>query len=215
MLSIASYTCRKERCDNEDAFSIRRHPRNPGYIVGALADGQGGQAGAAAAAQRACDGVIDVASAAMRLQLRWPARWKSILRSADTAVYRQPDAGFTTLIGFCVTERWVCGASSGDSAVLLISNAEGAVILTADQPKFPPVGSGRAAFSPFFARLSRPWALIAMSDGAWKFTGWDKLSEISPCETGESIIESIRSWAALPGLDRFRDDFTVVVVRGE
>lgn len=215
MLNIASYTCRKERCDNEDAFAVQRHPGNPGYVVGALADGQGGQAGAAAAAQRACGAVIDVASTAMRFQLRRPARWKSILRSADTAVYRQPDAGFTTLIGYCVTERWVCGASNGDSAVMLISNALGAVILTADQQKIPPVGSGRAAFSPFFARLSKPWALIAMSDGAWKFTGWDKLTEISLDESGNSIVESIRSWAALPGINRFRDDFTVVVVKGE
>jgi hypothetical protein len=49
-----------------------------------------------------------------------PRSWSSILKRADEAVRSDPAAGFTTLVGLCISRSAVVGASSGDSAALLV-----------------------------------------------------------------------------------------------
>jgi hypothetical protein len=56
-----------------------------------------------------------------------PAAWSGILRRADAAVAADADAGFTTLVGLGVYRGRVAGASSGDSAALVVKcNGRGA-----------------------------------------------------------------------------------------
>ena len=50
--------------------------------------------------------------------------------------------------------------------------------LTANQIKNPPVGSAAAVFTPFAGRLERPWTVLAMSDGVWKYVGWERVRAI-------------------------------------
>src|SRR5205814_102440 len=112
------------------------------------------------------------------------------LRGADFAVAKNCNAGFTTLVAFCVTKNWVCGGSSGDSAAVVVRRQAPPTVLTARQHKNPPVGSGDAIFVPFHTELSAAWVLLAMSDGVWKFSGMDHLRNIASRSHGIDIINT-------------------------
>lgn len=200
---------------NEDAYEVLSHPQDAGFLLCALADGQGGQSGAAASARLACRSALDAASVCLPTRLTDPAVWADLLRRADNAVARAPDAGFTTLVAFCVGPNFVCGASSGDSALLLVNPNRAHLILTERQRKNPPVGSGAAAFVGFAAELRPPWTLVAMSDGVWKYAGWENVLRIASEQQGEGIISSLRRYAALPRTGLLQDEFTVVLVQDD
>jgi hypothetical protein len=197
---------------NEDAFEVQPHPAEAGCLLCALADGQGGRAGGAVAARLACRMAIASASRLPPDQLTRLAAWPTLLRSADAAVCADPQAGFATLLAFCVWGESLCGASSGDSAVLLINGDGSAEELTARQVKNPPVGSGAAVWVPFAARLVRPWAVLALSDGVWKYAGWEGVLEAARAHRGPSLLEALQVRARLPRSGRFADDFTLVVL---
>jgi PPM family protein phosphatase len=196
---------------NEDAFVVERHPADPDCWLCFLADGQGGRAGGARAAQLACRSAADGARQEPRWKLAAPSAWPALLRCADAAVSADPSAGFTTLIGFCIAADRLAGASCGDSAVLVTAAGEQPHEVTAGQPKNPPVGSGEARFAPFGATLTPPWAVLALSDGVWKYAGWKRLKESVLVERGQRLVERIQGYARLRGGGSFADDFTVVL----
>jgi serine/threonine protein phosphatase PrpC len=196
---------------NEDAYRVQAHPLAPDCWVCLVADGQGGQAGGREAAQLACRAALDAALACQPEGLIETATWSDILRQADAAVAADPDAGFTTLVGLCVYRSRVVGASSGDSAALVISGGK-ARELTADQRKNPPVGCGAAVAVPFAVAVTVPWRVLVMSDGVWKYVGWDRVTEIARRACGPLVITELQEAARLPGSERFQDDFTVVLL---
>jgi hypothetical protein len=73
------------------------------------------------------------------------------------------------------------------------------------------VGSGAAAITPFAASLTRPWAVLMVSDGVWKYVGWDWVVRLASAERGQCLIEGLQAGARLRGSGRFPDDFTVVL----
>jgi hypothetical protein len=196
---------------NEDAYLIRRHPADADCWLCCLADGQGGRAGGARAAQLACDTVIRAADRTPVGMLASARGWAFLLPHADQAVTADREAGFTTLVGFCVRRGRVVGASCGDSAVLLV-NDHGATILTADQRKDPPVGSGAAVFTEFTAELGRAWRVLALTDGAWKYVGWDRVIDSARSYGGQSVLGRLQELARLPRSGAFQDDFTAVIL---
>ncbi|MBA4065154.1 MAG: hypothetical protein C0501_15850 [Isosphaera sp.] len=184
---------------NEDAFAVRELP-DGGRLV-CLADGQGGRAGGARAAQLACEFVAAGASSKLNIQGR-----------ADDAVAADPEAGFTTLVAFVARGDAVSGASCGDSAVLAVCGSGRVTELTALQFKNPPVGSGGATFVPFEAELVRPWRVLAVTDGVWKYVGWPRVRDLAQGLGGEELLAALRAAARLPGSGAFPDDFTVVLL---
>jgi len=74
---------------------------------------------------------------------------------------------------------WNAGLRPGDNlytdAVVAIDAERRIFDLTRQQAKNPPIGSGDALFTPFGALLADPWLVLAMSDGVWKYVGWDRL----------------------------------------
>ena len=109
----------------------------------------------------------------------------------------------------------VVGASCGDSAVLAISGDGTVTELTRLQSKNPPVGSGEATFILFEAELTRPWKILAMTDGVWKFAGWDSIED-AVCEmNGQPLIDALANRARLPGSGQFQDDFTLLVLESD
>ena len=104
----------------EDAFAVQLHPRDPGMWLTLVADGQGGQAGGGPAARLACRAALDAAAGCPPDRLRDPVTWSGLVKQADATVHADPAAGFTTLVGLCVSRGRVVGASSGDSAALLV-----------------------------------------------------------------------------------------------
>jgi serine/threonine protein phosphatase PrpC len=197
---------------NEDAFEVRQHPDDPECVLCVIADGQGGQAGGAAAAQVACQTCLAAAVSYSVTELLHPATWARMFQAADRAVADHPAAGYTTLAGFCIANERLCGASNGDSAVLLLSADAPGDVLTSRQYKNPPVGSGAAACRPFSARLARPWLVLAMTDGVWKFVGWDEVTRIASENRSELMVDLLRERAGLRRGGGLQDDFTVVVL---
>ena len=211
MILTHSHTEAGGHAVNEDAFELRPHSADPSCLLCALADGQGGRAGGRRAAMLACRACLDAASARPPAALMLgPHVWQVILQSADAAVAEDAEAGFTTVVAFAVHNDMIAGASNGDSGAYALAAGRG-VILTERQHKDPPVGSGAARPVGFAARLARPWTVLALSDGVWKYAGWDRVAQAAVQQSGKEILESLRRHAGLPGSGRWQDDFTVVV----
>jgi hypothetical protein len=213
MLAVHSFSEPGGHRHNEDALRVQAHLLDPDCWLCFVADGQGGQAGGGPAAQVACQSALDAALACQPEALTHPSAWPPILRQADAAVAADAAAGFTTLVGLCVCRNVVVGASTGDSAALLISDGK-PHHMTVAQHKNPPVGSGGAAAVPFAAALTEPWRVLVMSDGVWKYVGWERLIEVACRANGPAVIAELQQAARLPGSGRFQDDFTVVALEG-
>jgi len=192
---------------NEDAFVLRPYPGDEEHWLLTLADGQGGQRGGARAAQLACR----VASEQAGHNL---SDWVEMLTAADAMVAADADAGFTTLIGLSVEGSALTGASCGDSAVLAVCGLSQFHILTTRQFKNPPVGSGEVSFVPFAMKLVHPWKVLAMTDGVWKYAGWERIRALAAEFCGEELLSQLQSAARLHS-GQFPDDFTVVLLEGD
>lgn len=214
-MRINCFTCAKDGGENEDACIEQPHPRDAACRLYAVADGQGGRAGAARAAQIACRTAIDAAAACSPRRLVQGGAWQRILRRADRAVADDPEAGFTTLVAGCVTATGVYGAASGDSAALLACGPH-VETLTAEAVKNPPVGSGQARFAFFAAIPESPWTLLVMTDGVWKTIGWPPIARIAAQhEAGRSLIESLHQYVRRTNGLRLPDDFTLIVMQSD
>jgi hypothetical protein len=202
MIRAYSFTAAGGHPTNEDAFVLRALPGEAGWLV-ALADGQGGRAGGAWAAQIACR----IASAS--------TNWEESLPEADAAVAADPEAGFTTLVGLSVEGNYLRDASCGDSAAVAVSGGDAPRVLTSRQFKNPPVGSGEADFIPFELELVRPWRVLVMSDGVWKYASWDRVWDCAARLSGEELLGELQAAARLKTTGEFQDDFTIVLLESE
>jgi hypothetical protein len=201
--------------DNQDAFGVGSHPLDAQWQLCVVADGQGGQPGGAEAAQLACRTFLAEAGRLPTKKLLRSSTWLTLLRQVDEAVAGDRDAGFTTLVALVATPHVVVGAASGDSAALVLRGDRPAEILTFRQVKNPPVGSGRAVFMPFTSALSRPWTVLAVTDGVWKYAGWEALLNTGAGEPAQEVIDRLRGRATLPGSGGLQDDFTVVLLQAD
>jgi serine/threonine protein phosphatase PrpC len=211
MIEVHSFTEPGGHAVNEDAFEGHRHPDHPTGWLCVLADGQGGRAGGARAAQLACRIAAEAASRLPVKQLSDSLAWCDVLQQADQAVAGDQEAGFTTLVGLWIADGRVSGASVGDSAVFAILERGQVRELTTGQFKNPPIGSGEALPVGFAALLGSPFFVVAMSDGVWKYTGREMIVALAGTTGGPDLIETLKQKARLPGSGRFPDDFTVVV----
>ncbi len=200
---------------NEDSFIVQAHPSEPTCLLVAFADGQGGQPGGARAALVACTSVIEEAKRTKVTALIGWQTWPAILRAADETVSGAPEAGFTTLIGLCCISGQLSGASNGDSAAVVVNASGEWIEITNGQPKNPPIGSGVAACRPFLAKLVDPWKLMVMSDGVWKYAGWDQIKKAATEFRGQAFLEVVQAAARLPSTGRFQDDFTLILIQRE
>lgn len=196
---------------NEDAFAVQQHPLDPELWICIVADGQGGQRGGGRAAAVACQSALAQAISLPPKKLSEPRTWSGIVATADEAVRVDPDAGYTTLVALAASPKWLAGASSGDSAAMLVMN-DRTIELTAKQHKNPPVGSGAAEPISFQMALKAPWKLLAMSDGVWKYVGWERIIETAQRTGGQPLIDNLQALARLPTSGQFQDDFTIVVL---
>jgi hypothetical protein len=214
MLRVAHCTETGPHRENEDAFAVRPHPADPNCLLCVIADGQGGQADGGPAARLACQTYLDLAAGTELYRLWTADTWARILMDVDRIVCTDSVAGFTTLIGLCVVGGRIRGASVGDSAVLLKCAGRPAQILTDKQVKHPAVGWGSAVAVGFCAEVVAPWTLLVMTDGVWKYAGWEKL--LASTESGHSseILDTLRCAVRLRS-GAYPDDFTLVIVQSE
>ena len=197
--------------ENEDAVQIER--LNAAWI-GAIADGQGGRSGGAKAAQLACESIIAAARNTASGFPVDPPFWRALFATADRIVCADPDAGFTTLIAFCVKDGHVYGASCGDSAAYLCHARLHVNDLTVRQDKNPQIGSGMTSCTYFISPVVKPWSLLVMTDGVWKYVGWERITDMLKRVGGEEFRSEITAAGRLPGSGKFPDDFSFALVEG-
>ena len=151
-----------ERKSGEDRVEVFED--GPNCVI-ALADGFGGRAGAAAAA----DGLIDAVRAARSsiLDLLNPEHWYRLLRSADKLIHDDANAGETTAVVVAITPDGVGGASVGDSGAWIVT-ADRMFDVTAAQMRKPGLGTAMAQPVPFRAGPLDGTLLVA-SDGLFKY----------------------------------------------
>ena len=210
-MNVYHHTEAGNHLSNEDAIGFVRRADKSAVLICALSDGQGGQPGGAPAAQHAVAACLECAQARPTREMLDPFGWASLGEVVDRSVMRVPDAGFATLVGAAVTPEFVAGASCGDSAAGLLLGDK-FVLLTERQQKNPPVGSGAARFTPFSARLTEPWKLLFMSDGVWKYAGWDGIIGLCRSVNGQSLVSSLRDMATGATDGRLMDDFSVILI---
>ena len=195
---------------NEDAVSVQQYPADGRVWICALADGQGGQFGGERAAQLAVEVSLKTATTSQLKQLSESQFWEHVAETTDKSVSDNEDAGYTTLVICCINIDSVLGVSSGDSAAIIL-NKDGAIALTENQIKNPPVGSGAARFVSFHAKLKTDWKLLVVSDGVWKYIGWELLTKVASENQGDELISSLRELAAKSNGGRLADDFSIAL----
>ena len=215
--SVSQFTEAGGLTTNEDVVLFAYHPADETVLICALADGQGGRPGGLIAAQTACGVALEKACAYSTRQLTKPKTWAKILRAADATAQALPDAGATTLVALCIMGNSVYGASSGDSAAVLLNVYDQYHELSKEQTKNPPVGSGQAKFVPFSQTLLDPWLVMLASDGLWRYVRWEGVKTILRTHQlggGESdaLVEQLVDAARSAGKGILRDDTTMIVI---
>jgi hypothetical protein len=97
---------------------------------------------------------------------------------------------------------------------VLLNPGQPAHILTGHQVKNPPVGSRGAVFVEFAAPLAPPWKVLVMTDGVWKYAGWEEVLRIVAAEQGQCILSALQERARLARTGGLPDDFTAVLFQG-
>lgn len=213
MIQVFHFSEAGGHLENEDAWAIQPHPQDPNCLLAVVADGQGGRAGGLSAARLACVTFIESASRVPLSRLQMAVTWSYLLHTVDERVCADPTAGFTTLVAFLIHGCYLRGASCGDSALAVVQANAPDEILTARQRKNPPVGSGDATFVDFFSKLTCPWTVVGMTDGVWKYSGWDFILQAARGHCGAAMIEALRNRARLERSGQFQDDFTLIVLQ--
>lgn len=197
--------------ENQDAVLARHHPADASCLICVLADGHGGQHGGKAAAQVAVQTVWEEAASKAVRQLCDKRIWCEIIAAADEAVEANEEAGFTTLIVLALIGGEVYGASVGDSKALLVMLQDHRVI-TGKQYKNPPVGSSAAWPVSFTDKMRDSDVLLLMSDGVWRYTDEDTISEIVRREREEKLAATLRELQTSQNRGVLPDDFSLIAV---
>lgn len=206
---------------NEDFVFARRLPSGGDRYVCILADGQGGRANGALAARAACEAVWARALEHPFDALLQPSMWTILLYAADQAVCRT--GGYTALVALAVDGSFVVGASCGDAKVFFSQKNGTAPLLraaralevtewTARQQKNPPVGSGDAVFVPFSSNELGGGRILMLSDGVWKYCGFDAIRSAFGMPVFQESSTVLRAATVKRAGVNLPDDFSVIAV---
>jgi serine/threonine protein phosphatase PrpC len=138
----------------------------PGRRLIVVADGAGGVAGGARAAESICAALVDDAS-------DWPT-WLS----QQDAFLSERATGLAAAVALSISDDGVIrGASVGDCEAWVFMHGE-AKNLTTGQVRKPLIGDGKAVPISFTSRVSRG-TLIVATDGLWKYLKHARVAEIA------------------------------------
>ncbi len=189
------------RTATEDRGSIRSVGSQ---IIIAVADGVGGLAGGAAAAETA---VLQAMAHGPALD---PAALVSLAMEADRRIYEEPGAGETTLVVAVASPQGIVGASVGDSAAWLVTDRD-LIDLTWNQRAAPTLGSAGAVPIPFEHRGPGGTLLVA-TDGLFHCAPADRICAAARGDDLDDAAKALVELARIPTGD-LQDDITVVLCR--
>ena len=136
---------------------------------------------------------LRLASSLFVRDMREEALWYAVVGAADDAVCEDDAAGYCSLVSLCVSGQAFWGASCGDSGALLLSGGRD-FLLTDDQRKNPPVGSSAARPVAFSRPAYAPgWVLLVVSDGVWKYVGWERITQHGRPASGAGVDRCLAS----------------------
>ncbi len=190
---------------SQDRVEVIEHA--DGLVV-ALADGSGGMAGGAEAAELVVQAVRD--AHARGVETADAAAWCGLLGDLDERIAVSPHGGETTAVLLGIDTNGIVGASVGDSEAWLVLD-DGFEDLTAHQHAKARLGTGMAVPAPFSAR---PWAgtLLVASDGLTKFAAVEALLEAARLPDLEAAATRLVDLVRLRS-GALQDDVSLVLIR--
>ena len=176
--------------------------------VTVVADGAGGLSGGREAAEAVARNLEALRPAPH--EARTALFWCEALWQVDSVITVDPSAGETTAVVVAATGSTIVGASVGDSGAFLFTD-DTFIDLTAEQPRKPFLGSGRAAPAGF-GPVPFAGTLVVASDGLLKYAA---IQQIWNCVKHTEVSQAARALAELPRLPSggYPDDVAVAVVR--
>jgi serine/threonine protein phosphatase PrpC len=154
---------RSYRAATEDRAAVFEHPE---ATVILLADGVGGRAGGA----RAADCVLT--SVGRRLPamtaLHKAATWHLLLEAVDRDLKMDGSGGETTAVVVAITSSGLAGAAVGDSEAWIVSAADQPIVLAGRNRRKPYLGYGMATPESFVSGPLNGTLLVA-TDGLFKY----------------------------------------------
>lgn len=188
----SSQSSESYRNENQDRVLIFHHEA---AVIVAVADGVGGRAGGAEAAQGAVVQVQDAIAAVTKPSVLARASfWTQLLTEIDKNLSDDAVAGETTLVALAILDGRVTGASVGDSGAWLIAQRS-LRVLTDRQRAKPFLGSG-AAFPVGFREKVNDDVLLVATDGLLKYSGEEGICDIvrqhDLPEASQRLVEMVR-----------------------
>lgn len=174
-LMIATRIEEARRGRGEDRIAIVEAAGGKLIVV---ADGAGGVAGGARAADAICGALVGDTS-----------DWATWLSQRDSILAAKATGMAAAVVLAISDEGAIRGASVGDCEAWVFARGE-AVNLTAGQVRKPLLGDGGAIPEPFTARVSGG-TLIVATDGLWKYLKHARIVEIAAMRPLESAISAL------------------------
>ncbi|MGA7743961.1 MAG: SpoIIE family protein phosphatase [Polyangia bacterium] len=177
--------------------------RMPGRTLFVVADGAGGAAGGADAAEAICG------AASAYEDWRMPSDWAGWLAHVD----REMSRSRVGLAAAVVIEIWddgrIIGASVGDCEAWMFGGGAASRSLTAGQSRKPLMGEGTAQPVGFQARLGRGTLLMA-TDGLWKCMKRARIAKATAIRPLEAACATLVDGARLRN-GTLQDDVALVL----
>jgi PPM family protein phosphatase len=172
-----------------------------GYTLFVVADGAGGVAGGAAAANTLCRS-LDTYTGGMD-------EWVGWLTRCDRMMATSASSGLAAAAVIALSDDgMISGASVGDCEAWVFG--QGAPIdLTGRQHRKPMLGSGDAMPIGFTAQLSKGTLLVA-SDGLWKYMSYALIAEKATMRPIESVTATLIDGVRLRS-GALQDDVAVMI----
>jgi len=179
-------------------------------VIVVVADGAGGLAGGARAAELLVE-LVGEAVASPALDPLRDSTWVDVLANADQVLEADPDAGETTAVVVALSEEFVLGASCGDSGAWFVHADATVEDLTAGQWRRLRVGSGRA-WPLSFLSPTRTGTLLVGTDGLFNYARRESIAAVALGGDLEVAAGALVDLVRLPrgGL---QDDVGVALVR--
>lgn len=210
-MKIVTHTEAGGKPVNEDFILARRHPMDESIWICCIADGQGGRSNGASAAKMACEAFFQSARAVFPAELFKDRTIPGLLSLVDGRV--SITGGFTTLAVLVLDRDSASGASSGDSKIFTRDQLGNVAEITASQRKNPPVGSGDAVFEPFMAHAIGGSRVLMVTDGVWKYAGFENIRRALESPEVEQVPELLRRETLARSGSSLPDDFSIIAIQ--